>query len=123
MAEGGGLLNRYRVSKSYRGFESLRLRQPSQNCLGYSKDWKLVLRASPPVSPAVEPEEAPKPSTKGKTISVLEAITSLAFGTPMDAKALWQYEQDHDIGVYRSEPFKMDFRSQDQNVATSGRKA
>ena len=29
MAEGGGLLNRYRVVKPYRGFESLRLRQPS----------------------------------------------------------------------------------------------
>jgi hypothetical protein len=28
-AEGGGLLNRYRVVKLYRGFESLRLRQPS----------------------------------------------------------------------------------------------
>jgi hypothetical protein len=27
-AEGGGLLNRYRVVKLYRGFESLRLRQP-----------------------------------------------------------------------------------------------
>ena len=26
MAEGGGLLNRYRVVKPYRGFESLRLR-------------------------------------------------------------------------------------------------
>jgi hypothetical protein len=29
VAEGGGLLNRYRVVKPYRGFESLRLRQPS----------------------------------------------------------------------------------------------
>ena len=29
MAEGGGLLNRYRVVKPYRGFESLRLRHPS----------------------------------------------------------------------------------------------
>jgi hypothetical protein len=28
VAEGGGLLNRYRVVKPYRGFESLRLRQP-----------------------------------------------------------------------------------------------
>ena len=28
-AEGGGLLNRYRVVKPYRGFESPRLRQPS----------------------------------------------------------------------------------------------
>src|SRR5713226_5750745 len=28
-AEGGGLLNRYRVVKPYRGFESLRLRHPS----------------------------------------------------------------------------------------------
>jgi hypothetical protein len=27
VAEGGGLLNRYRVVKPYRGFESLRLRQ------------------------------------------------------------------------------------------------
>ena len=27
MAEGGGLLNRYRLVKAYRGFESLRLRQ------------------------------------------------------------------------------------------------
>ena len=27
MAEGGGLLNRYRVVKPYRGFESLRLRK------------------------------------------------------------------------------------------------
>ena len=31
MAEGGGLLNRYRVVKPYRGFESLRLRQPLKN--------------------------------------------------------------------------------------------
>ena len=29
MAEGGGLLNRYRLVKAYRGFESLRLRQKS----------------------------------------------------------------------------------------------
>lgn len=29
MAEGGGLLNRYRVVKPYRGFESLRLRHPA----------------------------------------------------------------------------------------------
>ena len=28
VAEGGGLLNRYRLVKAYRGFESLRLRQP-----------------------------------------------------------------------------------------------
>ena len=30
MAEGGGLLNRYTLVKAYRGFESLRLRQPSR---------------------------------------------------------------------------------------------
>ncbi len=30
-AEGGGLLNRYRVVKLYRGFESLRLRQRSKS--------------------------------------------------------------------------------------------
>jgi hypothetical protein len=29
VAEGGGLLNRYRVVKPYRGFESLRLRHPA----------------------------------------------------------------------------------------------
>src|SRR5690349_14717468 len=29
VAEGGGLLNRYRLVKAYRGFESLRLRQPA----------------------------------------------------------------------------------------------
>ena len=29
VAEGGGLLNRYRLVKAYRGFESLRLRHPS----------------------------------------------------------------------------------------------
>ena len=35
VAEGGGLLNRYRLVKAYRGFESLRLRQPltKQVCL------------------------------------------------------------------------------------------
>ncbi len=32
VAEGGGLLNRYRVVKPYRGFESLRLRQQIKNC-------------------------------------------------------------------------------------------
>jgi hypothetical protein len=31
VAEGGGLLNRYRVVKPYRGFESLRLRQAYEN--------------------------------------------------------------------------------------------
>src|SRR6195256_4705746 len=31
-AEGGGLLNRYRVVKPYRGFESLRLRHPLIAC-------------------------------------------------------------------------------------------
>jgi hypothetical protein len=31
VAEGGGLLNRYRVVKPYRGFESLRLRHPASN--------------------------------------------------------------------------------------------
>ena len=30
MAEGGGLLNRYTIEKSYRGFESLSLRQTVQ---------------------------------------------------------------------------------------------
>jgi hypothetical protein len=29
VAEGGGLLNRYTLLKAYRGFESLRLRQPA----------------------------------------------------------------------------------------------
>ena len=33
VAEGGGLLNRYRVVKPYRGFESLRLRHPHQAAL------------------------------------------------------------------------------------------
>jgi hypothetical protein len=32
VAEGGGLLNRYRVVKPYRGFESLRLRHPRHSC-------------------------------------------------------------------------------------------
>lgn len=32
VAEGGGLLNRYRVVKPYRGFESLRLRQFCEAC-------------------------------------------------------------------------------------------
>jgi hypothetical protein len=33
VAEGGGLLNRYRLVKAYRGFESLRLRQSQYgNC-------------------------------------------------------------------------------------------
>src|SRR2546430_17338641 len=32
VAEGGGLLNRYRVVKPYRGFESLRLRHPLIAC-------------------------------------------------------------------------------------------
>src|SRR5580704_4392945 len=35
-AEGGGLLNRYRVVKLYRGFESLRLRQSSLKLLVFS---------------------------------------------------------------------------------------
>jgi len=34
VAEGGGLLNRYRVVKPYRGFESLRLRQKPE-CSGF----------------------------------------------------------------------------------------
>ena len=34
MAEGGGLLNRYRVVKPYRGFESLRLRHPRSSSRG-----------------------------------------------------------------------------------------
>src|SRR6201999_2032550 len=33
-AEGGGLLNRYRVVKPYRGFESLRLRHPAAQSAG-----------------------------------------------------------------------------------------
>src|SRR5579863_3874303 len=32
VAEGGGLLNRYRLVKAYRGFESLRLRQTKLQC-------------------------------------------------------------------------------------------
>jgi hypothetical protein len=35
VAEGGGLLNRYRVVKPYRGFESLRLRQTAINLVIY----------------------------------------------------------------------------------------
>ena len=39
MAEGGGLLNRYTLVKAYRGFESLRLRQPLvDHCLPTSVD-------------------------------------------------------------------------------------
>ena len=37
VAEGGGLLNRYRVVKPYRGFESLRLRHPSAVRPGHSR--------------------------------------------------------------------------------------
>jgi hypothetical protein len=33
VAEGGGLLNRYRVVKPYRGFESLRLRQALRSAI------------------------------------------------------------------------------------------
>jgi hypothetical protein len=35
-AEGGGLLNRYRVVKPYRGFESLRLRHSPRKALVFS---------------------------------------------------------------------------------------
>jgi hypothetical protein len=44
VAEGGGLLNRYRVVKPYRGFESLRLRQP------HDDDGRAV-RPPPPSAP------------------------------------------------------------------------
>ena len=37
VAEGGGLLNRYRVVKPYRGFESLRLRHPCDFCFSSNK--------------------------------------------------------------------------------------
>jgi hypothetical protein len=37
VAEGGGLLNRYRVVKPYRGFESLRLRHPPSLALRRGK--------------------------------------------------------------------------------------
>jgi hypothetical protein len=36
VAEGGGLLNRYRVVKPYRGFESLRLRHSLLYGLGFA---------------------------------------------------------------------------------------
>ena len=42
VAEGGGLLNRYRVVKPYRGFESLRLRQPSQFALWICRSARLL---------------------------------------------------------------------------------
>src|SRR3954451_16508892 len=41
VAEGGGLLNRYRVVKPYRGFESLRLRQHAL-CLARTQRWQNV---------------------------------------------------------------------------------
>jgi hypothetical protein len=45
VAEGGGLLNRYRVVKPYRGFESLRLRQPSPRLT--SKRLRLACTSEP----------------------------------------------------------------------------
>ena len=47
MAEGGGLLNRYRVVKPYRGFESLRLRQFS--LLNAAKSYFTLEPAKPPM--------------------------------------------------------------------------
>ena len=49
-AEGGGLLNRYRVVKPYRGFESLRLRQYSDyvsDLVVYFKDGWLLTTSLP----------------------------------------------------------------------------
>ena len=43
-AEGGGLLNRYTVEKSYRGFESLSLRQYSRHFCEVDTEWLIVLQ-------------------------------------------------------------------------------
>ena len=49
MAEGGGLLNRYRLVKAYRGFESLRLRQFGANICGESH----ILQILPTLEPTL----------------------------------------------------------------------
>ena len=62
-AEGGGLLNRYRVVKPYRGFESLRLRQftfparptTSRNPSKPNKNGHIMLRAVQGRFPAARP--------------------------------------------------------------------
>jgi hypothetical protein len=52
VAEGGGLLNRYRVVKPYRGFESLRLRQFTRQLFDLFRFSKIALgaRAHPDAS-------------------------------------------------------------------------
>jgi hypothetical protein len=60
VAEGGGLLNRYRVVKPYRGFESLRLRQPSPSLQG---QWLRLSYASKPIA-ALGEGCPPKPQAK-----------------------------------------------------------
>ena len=49
MAEGGGLLNRYRVVKPYRGFESLRLRQILQQHIENKGYFQITLALTMPV--------------------------------------------------------------------------
>lgn len=46
VAEGGGLLNRYRVVKPYRGFESLCLRHPSASVAGHPSRRRRVISRS-----------------------------------------------------------------------------
>src|SRR6185369_12715666 len=46
VAEGGGLLNRYRVVKPYRGFESLRLRQSTELRTPFPADFTPEIAAS-----------------------------------------------------------------------------
>ena len=58
VAEGGGLLNRYRVVKPYRGFESLRLRHPTLECASLSDNDRdalgMLARRTMPLQPTNE---------------------------------------------------------------------
>jgi hypothetical protein len=54
VAEGGGLLNRYRVEKLYRGFESLSLRQNSPGALNARQAEEGVALAKRGLHPTVK---------------------------------------------------------------------
>ena len=69
MAEGGGLLNRYRVVKPYRGFESLRLRHPPPYGLRVAGHPEIVGRRVSPEA-AQERRETVATCSKSATCSI-----------------------------------------------------
>lgn len=84
MAEGGGLLNRYRLVKAYRGFESLRLRQSFPiSCWDF-----LIICERKSARPYHEPQQSLSHQTRDIVSLICVKSFTAAVGNPACARRL-----------------------------------